>query len=56
MKLPPGNAEELATHMSLLSQNTMETNITVNWTGGGQINECKYPSRARLHELTELTL
>ena len=47
MKLPPGNVEEPATHMNLISKKTKETNITINWTGGGQINECKHQFLAR---------
>ena len=41
MKLPLGNAEGPAAHLNLISNQAMETNITINWTGGGQVNECK---------------
>ena len=48
MKLPLSNTEESMAHMNLiLNDQTMETNITIHWTGGGQINECRHSSLAK---------
>ena len=55
MKLPLESVEERAAYMKLISNQTTETNITINWTGGGQINECKHSPLAKLHKLAKLT-
>lgn len=51
MTLRLDEREESAAHMNLISNHIMETNITVNWTGGGQINECRHSSLPKFHEL-----
>ena len=56
MKLPLGHAEVPAAHMNLISNKTTETSITVNWTGGGLINECNYASTViQIHDQDKLT-